>query len=726
MAVVGGGAGAVYESPFYREPDANTQDELNARGAIHGQRVRGARAATPGTGGGDAVRNLNWAYGKKPFCRIRSERTGIVLGTAGTPVMSNRGGALTMYSAARNVPNLPLLQSLDVSNEGTMGSLLKGKFTFTIYPSITTNGFQIADIEQAFFTPGAEVGISWGWSVHANNAVSCRGSFKGIIYNFNWSVNPDLSITADCSVVSAATVSSGMSGDVSTGTDPATAAAVTVGTNPLPGPNIVSVIDKDMADPAGALATATPGPMTGVYVPEAATNMQMLQYQVIGLPFQEVEPESTGNLDPAIRSQGAAQIASTPPPAPVPKPFYYCKYLNVVEFINKAINQLEGGATGAAPGPAGTMSRLFKVQVQGNFTAWNDQIRSAFPIDIYFPDDIMGEYGGTSPFMPPYNYLRIAVPVPPVPGATPAIAPPGVGLGNNISIGAILLGTDLIKRTYKEFVTDNAANISHKNLTSFFETISKRINYASGDIYQISPVLYEAEQLASGGPTPGAGAPVVPTQALLSIEDTNIAREIENGVAPFNFGVNIYQAIIKTASISCKPPAASAAAAYTAARGEVRGGGNQPTNSDVKATPTGGTGVTNDALMANNAVDAQTEMDNKIAGAVASGFNNSWGEAYRGLITKWKKSLADSTPNGGANGNGHWMNQAVYPIDLTLTIDGVMGFKFGDAITCDAIPARYNDDPWNVSFTVTKVSHKVDAGSWTTTLNTKARVNMGG
>ena len=114
MAVTGA-IGAPYESPFYRTPDLNTQAELNARGNIHGQRVRGARAAALGTGGGDAARNLNWSYGKKPFCRIRSQRTGIVLGTAGSPVMSNRTGVLTMYSAARNVPNLPLLQSLEIS-----------------------------------------------------------------------------------------------------------------------------------------------------------------------------------------------------------------------------------------------------------------------------------------------------------------------------------------------------------------------------------------------------------------------------------------------------------------------------------------------------------------------------------------------------------------------------------------------------------------------------------
>lgn len=711
-----GGGPATYESPFYRNVSNDVRNELNARAAYHGDRVRGARAPARGSGGGDAARRLNWSYGKKSYCRIIGE-SGTTLGAPGPRVMSNAGGNLTMYSAARNVPNMPLLESLDLSNEGTMGSLLKGKFTFTIFPAITTSGFQLNNIENDFFTPGREVYVRWGWSVTANNSQACNGKMTGIIYNFNWSVNPDLSITADCSIVSAATIATGMSGDTNTGNDGS--APVTLGTQPLPGPNIASVIDKDFAAGGPFAATFTQAPMTQTYIGAATTATQMLEYYAIGLPFQSVEPDGTSNPDPAIQSQGSAQIANTPAPTPpIPKPFYYTKLLSIVNFINNSIKQLEQGTPPSAPsaGAAGTMTRLFYTQVAGNFTSWSDQIKSAFPIDIFFPDDIMGQYGPTSPFTAPA----------PLRSQPSAIAPPGVLNGPNIGIGEILIGTDFLKKTYKEFVAENAANVTHKNLTSFFETICKRINYAAGDIYQITPVLYESEDL-SGAPT----GPNQPTPAILSIEDTNLSREITDPsvVIPYPFGVNIYRALIRNASISCKPPAASAAAAYTAARGEARTQ-NQPSNSDVKVTPTSG-GVANAPTMANNATagpqSAQAELQAKFANALTEGFNNAWGEQIRGLITKWKKTLEVSTPGpGGANGNGHWMNKAVYPIDLTLTIDGIMGFKFGDTISCLAIPARYNAAPWNVVFTITKINHKIDSSGWTTTLNTKARVNFGG
>ena len=183
--------------------DGPVKNELNARAAYYGAKVRGS-------GADRTAKSVMWSYGKKPWVRIQGD--GATLGNAFGNVMSNRNGQLTLYSAQRNQPKFPLLKSLELSNEGTMGSLLKGKFTFVMYPTITNSGFVMGQVENAFFTPGKEVSIRWGWSVYASNAGACTGFMRGIIYNFNWSVNPDLSIVADCQVVSAATVAAGKAG----------------------------------------------------------------------------------------------------------------------------------------------------------------------------------------------------------------------------------------------------------------------------------------------------------------------------------------------------------------------------------------------------------------------------------------------------------------------------------------------------------------------------------
>ena len=678
----------VFQSPFYRQVDGPVKNELNARAAYYGAKVRGS-------GADRTAKSVMWSYGKKPWVRIQGD--GATLGNAFGNVMSNRNGQLTLYSAQRNQPKFPLLKSLELSNEGTMGSLLKGKFTFVMYPTITNSGFVMGQVENAFFTPGKEVSIRWGWSVYASNAGACTGFMRGIIYNFNWSVNPDLSIVADCQVVSAATVATGMSGDQTNpdqqGTPPST--AVTVLGQPLAGSNLASVIDKDFADPAFPAATVAQGQQ--VYINPTTTATQKLEYFAIGLPFQATEPESV-STDPA--NTQTAQEKAAAPPAPIPKVFYYVKLGSITQFVNNLILALEGGAAG------GTVGRLFRVASFGNVTAHNPVIRSSSPIEVYFPDGTMGEYGPTlNPFAT---------------GGILAGVPGGVVNAGDINIGQILLGTDFVKETYKKFVEDNSANIPYKNITSFFEEICKKINECTGDCYQLTANLFEQE---------GAGRN--PGQCILSIEDTNLSKSITDTIQEFVFGVNIYRPLIKSASITCKPPAASAAAAYTSARAQSTPTGHARVNADVQNTPaslrTGDQILSGAPLGAATAIgiDAKGEIFAKKDGAVAAGFNKSWAEQFRGLLQKYKKFQTVGSPGAGGPQDGHWLNAAIYPIDLTLTIDGIDGFKFGDTIKCMAIPARYNRTPWETVFTIVKINHVIDDSKWETTITTKARINFG-
>ena len=675
-----------YESPFYRQVDSGVWSELNARAAHYGKKVRGS-------GEDYTAKSVMWSYGKKPWVRIAGD--GVTLGNPHSNVMSNRNGDLTLYSAQRNQPKFPLLKSLELSNEGTMGSLLKGKFTFVMYPTITNSGFVMGAVENAFFTPGKEVSIRWGWSVYAANAGACTGFMRGIIYNFNWSVNPDLSIVADCQVVSAATIATGMSGDQTNPDQQGTPAGkpVDVLGQPLVGSNLASVIDKDFADPAFPAPTVARGAQA--YINRTGTATQLLEYWAIGLPFQATEPESV-STDPN-ETQTAQEKAAAPPP-PVDKVFYYVKLGSVTEFINNLIASLEAGGDNA-------VGRLFRVTSFGNITAHSPVIKSASPIEVYFPDSVMGEYG---PTLNPFATGGI------LEGAAGGVTP------GDINIGQILLGTDFVKNTYKNFVEENSANIPYKNITSFFEEICKKINECTGDCYQLTANLFEQEGV---GRTPG--------QCILSIEDTNLSKSVTDAISEFVFGVNIYRPLIKSASITCKPPAASAAAAYTSARAQSQGSNRGRVNADVQNTP--GSLRTGDQVLSGPNTgagtagdpDAKGEIAAKKDGAVSAGFNKSWAEQFRGLLQKYKKFQTTTGRSGAGSQDGHWLNAAIYPIDLSLTIDGIDGLKFGDTIKCMAIPARYNTPPWETVFTIVKVNHVLDDSKWETTITTKARINFG-
>jgi hypothetical protein len=335
----------------------------------------------------------------------------------------------------------------------------------------------------------------------------------------------------------------------------------------------------------------------------------------------------------------------------------------LVEYGNTVIDKYETGA------PA--LKAAYKMQVLGNTTSYNADVKSSFPTEVLFPDATMGVYGDLAP-----DYSLIV--------GKPLAAPP------LIDISRILLGTNYLKETYMKFTDEQTANIPFKNITKFFEETTKRINYATGDIYQITPTLVENPRSfdASVGGF---------DQALLSIEDSNLAPE-HTAFIPLNFDASIFRPIMRNVSITCKPPSAMATAAYV----QQRGGG--VSNVEVQAGKPKG---------ADKVAEAKTDMTKATENFTATGFNNAWCEAFRGNLQKYKKG-------GGAGGsNSHWLNQALYPINLSITIDGVAGFTFGDAIQTSLVPRRYFG---KVSFVITKIDHKITSAAWETILNTTCRI----
>ena len=62
--------------------------------------------------------------------------------------------------------------------------------------------------------------------------------------------------------------------------------------------------------------------------------------------------------------------------------------------------------------------------------------------------------------------------------------------------------------------------------------------------------------------------------------------------------------------------------------------------------------------------------------------------------------------------------QVIMPYSLSLTFDGIGGFKFGQAITCNLLPKRVKD---RFTYQVTAVEHSVSYGDWTTTVKAIGR-----
>lgn len=650
-----GGTGGRYYNPFYNQVEPGVIAELNKRAKYVGATVR--------SGVDDAV--LEWSYRKTAYGHVKAGGSkGISMGFDGPRAMTDKSGNLTLYDSTRNVPSYPLLQSIDITNDGTVGSLLRGKFNFTYWPKQNKNSFNMEKVSNLLFVPGKEAQLSWGWSVGGSRN---NQAFTGIINNFNWSYNIDLSMNAEVSIVSAASISIGISGDQtkaetdpnSTTTDPAGVA--------IAGINIASIIDSDLAGITGSKVMKVAGQTDYVGQYDALNKNKVLDYVCVGWPY-------------ADENSGGSNIQT----------FWYTTVSRFVQATNQLIDDFEkGGAAG--------LGSIFQLQVDGNTTQHLPNIRSSYPQDVIFPSPQMGSYGSVSPGSWSGNFFGFN-PAKLWNSATKKFDISATGNANSdaslINIGGILISVNYIKDAYRNFIQENAANIAYRNITKFVEDVLKRINVASGDMYQLSAVLCDNPETMTGK-SEYNNLEIT----ILSIEDTNISPVHSDSVKPFKFEGNIFKPLIKNINISSKPPAPLAAAAFTKARGSKNANVDTPSSANKDAAEPAKT---------------QKEMDDHLASFASSGFNEKWSETYRGLQSRLKKV---SNPGQGA----HWLTKAIYPVELGITIDGVSGFSFGNIVTTNLLPAEYVAA--KMVFAVTKIDHKITPHIWETTLHTVCRLD---
>lgn len=629
-----------YINPFYQQVNKFVSNELDTRAKLYGQRVRGIGEQRP--------IGVEWSYQKTAWAIAKSVSVPeIVLGTVGSNVMSDAKGNLTLYNADRNVPNKPLLSKVEIANEGQLGSFLKGTLTFTVFPKFTQKGFDFGKLEDAFFVPGREVTLSWGWSVSALSKRASQGKFTGIVYNFNWQFNTDLSVTATVSIISPSGLAIGLTGDLSNKADETTQIEDPSG-KILIGSNLATVIDSDLAAfSSGSLAELSEGQVNYYGVDDQQNLNKKLDYFSIGVPIEESTDAGRGNK--------------------ISKTVWYVKLGSVAEFVNELLTQFDD-----------PIKQITLVQCWGNQTQYNQNIVSAYPMDVFFPDEYMGKYGSFQPFGQKYNPLT------------------SNNVEGTINIGEILLSTDFVKSTYTRFVKEYSgkSNIQYKNITVFFEEILKRINQAAGDMYQFTTVLFEPEVNNIEGQD---------VKSILSIEDANLATQLT--VDAYDFNANVFRPLIRNVTISSEPPPQIATAAFVAARGNTK-----PEQTNVQVAKASQRDLPTYEYEYNRAIADAALL---LFRAGSYGFSESWSEQFRGFLVKMKRSATSA--------DSHWLFRAIYPVDFSVTIDGINGFKFGDTLKTNMIPRLYNTE-YDMVFTVTKIAHVIENKDWQTTLTTRARL----
>ena len=657
-------------NPFLRPPGPGA-GEVNARGIIYGRKVRGG--ANPADSG------IYWAYGRKTWANAG----GLTFPKGKENITA--GGSISLYKPKSHTPTLPILTGVDTSNEGAMGSVIKASISFTIYPALTAGGFELG-FGGSFFKPGANISVSFGWTTFASTACASRFGFNGMVTDFSWSVNTDVSINASTSLMAPGVIATGITGNLSkssanttpasTSTTPSGGTTASTPTTPndppfapldakqlkAVGADLGTSIDQAMAQlnpiqaaGSGGASGTVIAPIPGTGAPEeiygikawevmGETSIGGLRYCSVGIPWQPDPPETdeVSKFDEAAvaaasASAGGAASAGGSASAgaagssgqilkPIVKKFWYVNFGSMEEFLKPLIVSATRGAVKG-------------VDIKNKTTPGGPGPKgymSAYPMEVLWPGCV---YGGGSP--------TVSV--------------------NGGPIGSIWFNCDYVKETWRQFFNDNNdGDANQKNLTSFLNELCKRANEAAGDWWQLATQVIEKFPSCGGVGT---------VQSVLSVEDMSYC-EPQGG---FGFNASFGKPMLKNVSISCKTSSTMGAA--------IMGGGNVDTPGKPGAS---------------HGQDPSGAIDDLIEQLEKNGVNTTWGDSMKGCLKLKKK----------AEGGHHSKKTILFPIDFGVTIDGCSGWGFNEAINTNLKPPGYGGSV----FAINGINNKIDVNTWETSL----------
>lgn len=163
--------------------------------------------------------------------------------------------------------------------------------------------------------------------------------------------------------------------------------------------------------------------------------------------------------------------------------------------------------------------------------------------------------------------------------------------------------------------------------------------------------------------------------------------------------------ITRKCTVKCDIPADDA---YAVANGGAAGGSGHTSNS-----------LASEPEVDENAVDASTEANTKVTemmskGLSAAEFDNedcdALAAAFKTLVDKAPKATVAKGP----------IDKHIWPLELSITLDGCAGFRFGDVVNTTFLPGKYRSG--DVSFVVLEATHEIKGNDWTTELKSQCHL----
>ena len=604
-----------------------------------------------------------------------------------------------------------VLNSAEINVEGTYGSILRITVNFTVFDKDELDNYM-----NSFLRPGAEIGLEYGWTIdefEGKNIKVNKGDIHGTVFNFSFSAKDDGTWECSLSAYGPSIMTYAFNTDAkdpeNTKRDSSNFATYglleifrTIEDNLQQfyddGDVVIGVEENARCKKifASQIAASSLNPFELSQVSNTAgkfaTEFKKIDYSIKDGPVVYIYDlpinVQQGTTRTSINSFGASNTATTETKITTTKSAYITLN-NLIEFINSKIDKISKRGIPKYSFTSGGVD----VCVGSNYNALFKQTGPADISKFAFTTQRNGE-SGQSPIQVVFSLK----------GSGESFAK-DLDKDNIPLQHLILINTSFILEELNKIISGDK-NAQDKKIISFLKLLFKQLETDTGGaiVLEIVP-----DRDVDGNIT-----------SILILNKNGVPDKALDGINVFSIPMMTKGSVVRAMNIESKVPDAVVTEVATFTRDGVSYGENNKDNISLATSTEIVNELTQKLSNLNKNYISNLSVSTQERASSLEQWQTSVRDTYRKLTSIQESLTLNIDGSLGGINNILDLKTAVFPIYLKLTLDGINGFLYGNAITTNWLPKQYRDS--RIYWTVTKIRHVIQNNDWITELEAIYRV----
>ena len=605
----------------------------------------------------------------------------IIIQTKRSSIQNPTAPILDLYKENGTISGA-ILNSAEITSEGTYGSILRITVNFTVF-----DRYELDSYMDNFLRPGRDIGLEFGWTVNENINVN-KGKIHGTVFNFSFSAKEDGSWECILHAYGPSAMTYGFPIDAKDselesidGIDKTNFA--TYGVLDI----IQSTVDNasslfDSTDAVDLLKYCKKVDIANVINKQLPRNFReiLVKANDTGIPIYlyKLPSQFTPGSSEVTALGNTVNVSGQTSETIIP----YISLDNLIKLINAKINKIS---------KRGLPNYIFQKDGEDACVGnnYHENFLQTGPADS-------SKFGFTTQRNGQGTQAVLSLGGSGEPGDFTdrrAILP----LQHLVLVNVIFIRDELQK------IISADKNIQNKKITSFLNTLFEQLSTETGGIIDL---VFTPDRDRDGN-----------IDNIFILNKNGAPKDVLDSIKVFSIPMMTQGSVVRSMNVESKVPDAIVTEVATYTRAGLSYGENEP-------------GMSNSAEAKSELISQLSELnksyidnlvgtDEQISASI-----NQWRNKVRNIYKRLysiQENLTLNT-NGGIGGINNILDlkTAVFPIYMKLTLDGINGFLYGNAITTNWLPKQYRDS--RIYWTVTKIRHLIQNNDWITELETIYRV----